>query len=327
MKRSQTLSLLLIVSGALLASNALAQTPQASGSTQTPAAKPESSSGTAAASKPQSTAPAKRTAGAATAKPGAAAAPALKTNREKASYAFGVNLARNLKQEGVEIDSALLARGFKDGSGTGKLLLTDEEAQAALMAYSGEVRKKKEAELAVVAAANQKAGQAFLDANKAKPGVVTLPSGLEYKVLTAGTGPKPTAADTVVCNYRGTLISGKEFDNSAKHGGAADIPVGGVIKGWTEALQLMPVGSKWELYIPGDLAYGPRQAGPDIGPNSTLIFEVELVSIKEKPKAEEKPAADPKDARKPAGEPAAPAAQPAPAQPTPPQPAPKPPSR
>src|SRR5215831_2411959 len=136
MKRSQTLSLLLIVSGALLASNALAQTPQASGSTQTPAAKPESSSGTAAASKPQSTAPAKRTAGAATAKPGAAAAPALKTNREKASYAFGVNLARNLKQEGVEIDSALLARGFKDGSGTGKLLLTDEEAQAALMAYS-----------------------------------------------------------------------------------------------------------------------------------------------------------------------------------------------
>ena len=326
MKKSQTFSLLLIISGALLASDAFAQTSPASGSTQAPAAKPQSSS--SAPATPKSTAAGKKAAGATAAKPGTAAGPVLKTNRDKASYAFGVNLAKSLKQQGVEIDPALLARGFKDGAGTGKLLLTDEEAQAALVAYSGEVRKKKEAELAVVAAANQKAGQAFLEANKAKPGVVTLPSGLEYKIISAGSGPKPTAEDTVVCNYRGTLINGTEFDSSAKHGGPADIPVGGVIKGWTEALQLMPVGSKWELYIPGELAYGPRQAGPDIGPNSTLIFEVEVVSIKEKPKEEPKPAADPKEAPKPAAPAAQPAPQPAPQQPTPPpQPAPKPPPR
>lgn len=327
MKRPQTLSLILTLSSALLASGAFAQTSPSSGAAQTPAAKPQSSSG-AAASKPQSSTTAKKP-GATAAKPGAATAPALKTNRDKASYAFGVNLAKNLKQEGVEIDPALLARGFKDGSGNGKLLLSDEEAQAALAAYAGEVRKKKEAELAVAGSANQKEGQAFLNANKAKPGVVTLPSGLEYKVITTGTGPKPTAQDTVACNYRGTLVNGKEFDSSAKHGGPVDIPVGGVIKGWTEALQLMPVGSKWELYIPGDLAYGPRQAGPDIGPNSTLIFEVELVSIKEKPKEEPKPAADPKDTSKPEAPAAQPAPQPAPQQPAPtppPQPTPKPPS-
>ena len=197
--------------------------------------------------------------------------------------------------------------------------MTEQEAQAALVAYAEEIRKKIET-------ANQKEGETFLAANKAKPGVVTLPSGLEYRVITAGNGPKPTAQDTVACNYRGTLVNGKEFDSSVKHGGPVDIPVSGVIKGWTEALQLMPVGSKWELYIPSELAYGAREAGP-IGPGSTLIFEVELVSIKEKAKEEPKPAADPKDATKPA----APAPQPAPQQPapqpTPPtQPAPKPPS-
>jgi FKBP-type peptidyl-prolyl cis-trans isomerase FklB len=330
MKKSQIHSLILLASSALLASGSFAQTSSTSGSTQTPGSKPQSSSG-AAAAKPQSATAAKKPGTATTAKPGTAAAPALKTNRDKASYAFGVNLARNLKKEGVDLDSALVARGLKDGFGVTKPLLTDEEAQAALMAYSGEVRKKVEAAQAAVAAANQKAGQAFLDANKTKPGVVTLPSGLEYKVIASGTGPKPTTEDTVLCNYRGTLINGKEFDASTKHGGPTEIPVGGVIKGWTEALQLMPVGSKWELYIPSDLAYGPRQAGPDIGPSSTLIFEVELVSIKEKPKEEPKPAADPKDASKPAAPAPQAAPQPAPQQPAPqptppPQPAPKPPS-
>ena len=130
--------------------------------------------------------------------------------------------------------------------------------------------------------ANKKEGDAFLAANKTKEGVVTLPSGLQYKILTAGTGPKPTAADSVVCNYKGTLINGKEFDASSKHGGPATFPVGGVIKGWTEALQLMPVGSKWQLFVPADLAYGQRGAGGDIGPGATLIFEVELLSIKAK---------------------------------------------
>lgn len=133
-------------------------------------------------------------------------------------------------------------------------------------------------------ATNKKEGDAFLAANKAKEGVTTLPSGLQYKILTAGTGPKPTATDSVVCNYRGTLINGKEFDSSYKRGQPATFPVNGVIKGWTEALQLMPVGSKWQLVVPPDLAYGDRGAGADITPGATLIFEVELMSIQDKSK-------------------------------------------
>jgi FKBP-type peptidyl-prolyl cis-trans isomerase len=132
--------------------------------------------------------------------------------------------------------------------------------------------------------ANKKEGDAFLAANKAKDGVVALPSGLQYKILIPGKGPKPTAGDSVVCNYRGTLIDGKEFDSSYKRGQPATFPVGGVIKGWTEALQLMPVGSKWQLFVPSELAYGDRGTGADIGPNATLIFEVELLSIQSKDK-------------------------------------------
>src|SRR5882672_1489862 len=326
MKKSQTLSLILLTSSALLASNAFAQTSPTSGSTQTPAAKPPASSG-AAAAKTQSSTAAKKPVAATAAKPGAAAAaPALKTDREKASYAIGANIGKSMKKEGVDLDPSIIARGIKDGFGSGKLLLTDEQAQAALAAFSGTMKKKQEAQLAAVAALNQKDGQVFLAANKAKPGVVTLPSGLQYKIISAGTGPKPTAEDTVMCNYRGTLLNGTEFDNSAKHGGPTEIPVGGVIKGWTEALQLMPAGSKWQLYVPAELAYGPRPAGPDIGPNSTLIFEVEVVSIqpkKETPKPDA--AADPKEAPKPATQPTP---QAAPPQPAPqPQPTPKPPQR
>jgi FKBP-type peptidyl-prolyl cis-trans isomerase len=140
---------------------------------------------------------------------------------------------------------------------------------------------------------NKKEGEAFLAANKSKPGVVTLPSGLQYKILTAGTGPKPTATDSVNCNYRGTLIDGKEFDSSYKRGKPVTFPVTGVIKGWTEALQLMPVGSKWQLFIPSDLAYGDRGAGADIGPGATLVFEVELISIEDKSK-DKTPAAEEK---------------------------------
>ena len=136
------------------------------------------------------------------------------------------------------------------------------------MAMAGDVNKAK--------------GDAFLAANKAKDGVVTLPSGLQYKIVTPGTGAKPKLSDSVVCHYRGTLIDGTEFDASSKHGGPATFPVNQVIKGWTEALQLMPVGSKWQLYIPSELAYGSRGAGGDIGPNSTLIFDIELLSIKGK---------------------------------------------
>src|SRR5215813_3155520 len=320
MKKQQTFSLILAISGVLLASNAFAQTSPATGAAQTPPAKTQSSSG-AAAAKPQAGAAAKKPGTAATAKPGSAA-PVLQTDRQKASYVIGTNIGRQLKQAGIDdIDSALLARGLKDFFAGAKSPLTDEQSQAALMAYATEVKKRVETK-------NQKEGETFLAANKAKSGVVTLPDGLQYKILTTGTGPKPKPEDTVVCKYKGTLINGTEFDNSEKHGGTTDIPVGGVIKGWTEALQLMPVGSKWELYIPSDLAYGSRQAGTDIGPNSTLIFQVELVSIKEKPKAEPKPAADPKEATKPAAPAPQPTSQPAPEQPAPPQqPAPKPPSR
>jgi FKBP-type peptidyl-prolyl cis-trans isomerase FklB len=325
MKKQQTLSLILLTSSALLASNAFAQTSPASGSTQTPAAKPQTSS--PAASKPQSGTAAKKPAAAPAAKPGTAAAPALKTDREKASYAIGANIGKSMKKEGVDLDPALVARGIKDGFAGGKLLLTDEQAQAALTAFSVEMKKKQEAELAAVAAANEKEGQAFLAENKAKPGVVTLPSGLEYKILTAGTGPKPTPEDTILCNYRGTLLDGKEFDSSYKRGQPTSIPVGGVIKGWTEALQLMPVGSKWQLFIPSELAYGPRQAGPDIGPNSTLIFEVELLSIQEKPKAEAPKDAAPQPQAAPQSGPPQPAQQTTPPPAPAPQPTPKPPSR
>jgi len=328
MKKQQTLSLILLASSALLASNAFAQASPTSGSTQTPAAKPQTSSGTAGA-KPQSSTAAKKPGTASAAKPAAtAAAPVLKTDREKASYAIGANIGKSMKKEGVDLDPALISRGIRDGFSGDKLLLTDEQAQAALTAFSGEMKKKQEAEQAVVAAANEKEGQSFLAANRTKPGVVTLPSGLEYKILTAGTGPKPTPEDTILCNYRGTLIDGKEFDSSYKRGQPTAIPVGGVIKGWTEALQLMPAGSKWQLFIPSELAYGPRAAGPDIGPNSTLIFEVELLSIqpKEAPKDAPKDATpQPKAAPQSAPPQAAPQTTPPPA--PAPQPTPKPPSR
>jgi FKBP-type peptidyl-prolyl cis-trans isomerase FklB len=181
----------------------------------------------------------------------------------------------------MEIDPAILLRGLKDEM-AGKTVMTDMEAHNTLMQAQQEAKKKIDETRQASMEPNKKAGDAFLAANKTKEGVVTLPSGLQYKILKEGTGPKPTPADSVVCNYRGTLIDGKEFDSSYKRGQPATFPVGQVIKGWTEALQLMPVGSKWQLFVPADLAYGDRGAGPDIGPGATLIFEVELISIKGK---------------------------------------------
>lgn len=206
----------------------------------------------------------------------------LKTDKDKASYAVGLSVGKSLQQDSIDVDSNIVARGMKDALAGGKTLMTDDEAKAAMVALKAEAQKKQEAKMAQAGEANKKEGDAFLAANKTKEGVVTLPSGLQYKILTAGTGAKPTAADTVVANYKGTLINGKEFDASSRHGGPQTFPVGGVIRGWTEALQLMPVGSKWQLFIPADLAYGQRGAGGDIGPGATLIFEVELVSIKAK---------------------------------------------
>ncbi len=196
-----------------------------------------------------------------------------------------MKMGGNLKKQDVPVDANIFARGMKDALTGTKLLLTDEEAQAAITDVQGELRKKQQEKMQQAGTANKKDGEAFLAGNKGKEGVVTLPSGLQYKIEKEGTGPKPTASDSVSCNYRGTLTNGTEFDSSAKHGGQpATFPVSGVIKGWTEALQLMSVGSKWQLFIPPDLAYGDRGAGPDIGPDSTLIFEVELVSIQDKSK-------------------------------------------
>ena len=223
---------------------------------------------TTSAAKPQQTAP-------------AAAAPSspLSTQKDKVSYAIGLNIGKGLHREEIDVDPNLILRGLKDGLSGGQALMTDEQAQGTMLELQTTVRERMEAKRKQEGEANKKAGDAFLAANKAKPGVTTLPDGLQYKVVKAGTGPKPTLNDTVVCNYRGTLIDGKEFDSSYKRNEPAKFPVGGVIKGWTEALQLMPVGSKWELYLPADLAYGERGAGADIGPNSTLVFEVELLSI------------------------------------------------
>ena len=256
------------------------QTPASTPAATTPAAPAATTPKAATTAK----APVKKTG---TAVKSAAAVSALKTRKEKFSYALGMNigsgLGTNLKKQSVEVDSNLVAQGVKDSMSGGKTRLTQEEAQAVLTEVQNEVRKQQQEKTQEAAAKNKTEGEAYLVANKSKKDVVTLPSGLQYKILTAGTGPKPTASDSVVCNYRGTLINGTEFDSSYKHGQPATFGVGGVIKGWTEALQLMPVGSKWQLVIPSSLAYGERGPG-EIGPNATLIFEVELLSIEQKAK-------------------------------------------
>ncbi len=204
--------------------------------------------------------------------------PELKTDKDKFSYALGMNFGEKFRQQGLDLDPAVFAKAFAESFSGGQTAITDQEMQAVLTAAAQEIRKKQAAQQAEKGAAAQKEGETFLAANKTKEGVVTLPSGLQYKILKAGTGEKPTLDDTVVCNYKGTLINGTEFDASEKHGGPATFPVKGVIAGWTEALQLMPAGSKWQLVVPSNLAYGAQGPG-DIGPNATLIFEVELVSI------------------------------------------------
>jgi FKBP-type peptidyl-prolyl cis-trans isomerase FklB len=203
----------------------------------------------------------------------------LKTQKDKFSYAIGMKMGENFKKQSISVDPAILARGLKDGTASGKTLLTDDEAQDVIKEMQVEAQKNQEQKKQAQGTTNQQEGDAFLAANQGKEGVVTLPSGLQYKVLIEGTGPRPTASDTVACNYRGTLVNGKEFDSSYKRGQPTSFPVSAVIKGWTEALQAMPVGSKWQLFIPPSLAYGERGAGNDIGPNATLIFEVELLSI------------------------------------------------
>jgi FKBP-type peptidyl-prolyl cis-trans isomerase FklB len=254
---------------------------------QTPAASTPAATTPAA---PAATTPkAATTAKAPVKKTGTAAPVPLKSRKEKFSYALGMNIGTNLgntlKKQSVEVDWNLVSQGLKDSTTSGaKTRLTEKEAKDVLTEVQNEARKRQTEEAQKAAVKNKTEGEAFLAANKDKEGVVTLPSGLQYKILTTGTGPKPTASDSVKCNYRGTLINGTEFDSSYKKGQPVTFGVGQVIKGWTEGLQLMPVGSKWQLFIPSSLAYGERGAGAEIGPNSTLIFEVELISIEEKAK-------------------------------------------
>jgi len=205
----------------------------------------------------------------------------LKTQKDKISYAIGLDVGNGLKKNEVDVDPDIVAKAIKDVMSGNKPLMTELEVKTAIMDLQKDLQAKQQERAKVQGDKNKKEGEAFLAKNKTKDGVKTLPSGLQYKVITEGKGKSPKASDTVTVQYRGTLIDGTEFDSSYKRGQPATFPVGGVIKGWTEALQLMKEGSKWQLVIPSDLAYGEggTQGGP-IGPNAVLIFEVELVSIK-----------------------------------------------
>jgi FKBP-type peptidyl-prolyl cis-trans isomerase FklB len=254
---------LLTAAGIVLLGSAAAQQTPATNTQTTPSAKPSTTThkSTTAAAKPKPL--------------------ALVTDKDKQSYSIGVNVGKSLHRDSIDVEPKVVLQGLEDALADGKLLLTDDEMKTVMTALQTKVRQQLEEKRLAQAETDQKDGAAFMAANATKEGVVTLPSGLQYKILVAGTGPKPTATDSVVCNYRGTLLDNTEFDSSYKRGQPVTITVGGVIKGWTEALQLMPVGSKWQLFIPPNLAYGERGQGP-IGPNSTLIFEVELLSIQPK---------------------------------------------
>jgi FKBP-type peptidyl-prolyl cis-trans isomerase FklB len=203
----------------------------------------------------------------------------LKDQKDKISYSMGSKIGDNLKKESVDINPDAFIRGFKDALSGGKALMTEQEVDDTLMTFQQEMMAKKAARLKELGEKNKKEGEAFLAENKKKEGVVTLPSGLQYKVIKEGDGNIPKLTDTVSINYSGSLIDGTEFDSSYKRGQPATFPVKGVISGMSEALQLMKVGSKWQLFIPSQLAYGERGAGDGIGPNATLIFDVELLSI------------------------------------------------
>jgi FKBP-type peptidyl-prolyl cis-trans isomerase len=201
---------------------------------------------------------------------------------DKLSYAFGVNLARDLQQQKNSLNVDLLMKALRDALAGNKLIMTDEEVTATLKTFDAEQKQDLQHARMMVSERNKREGEAFFAENLKKEGVVTLPSGLQYKILTKGEGKIATLEDTIVCNYRGTLLDGTEIDSSYRRKEQTAAPVKGLIPGWSQALQLMPVGSKWQIFIPPQLAYGDKAAGP-IPPNATLIFEVELLSIQEKP--------------------------------------------
>jgi len=221
-----------------------------------------------------------KTTKAATTQPAAVTTSTLSSEKEKIGYALGLQIGSQLSKTKDGLDAKALIAGLNDALQEKKPKMSQEEVGAALQSFQKFAQAKAAEMMNDMATKNLAEGEAFLAANKTKEGVITLPSGLQYKVITAGTGAIPTAQDTVVTNYKGTLINGKTFDSSYERGEPATFPVSGVIAGWTEALQKMPVGSKWKLFIPAKLAYGERGAGQMIAPNATLIFDIELLEIK-----------------------------------------------
>jgi len=205
----------------------------------------------------------------------------LKTEKDKMSYIIGVDIGKAFKNQGLDIDSDLLARGIKDSLEGSKYLLSEQESRDIMTGLQKQMAAMQEEKIRKLGEKNQKEGEAFLRENQKKEGVQTLPTGLQYKVIHPGSGKKPKLTDTVTTHYRGTLIDGTEFDSSYRRGKPATFPVKGVIPGWTEALQRMEEGAKWEVFVPANLAYGEKGAGREIGPNAVLIFEIELLAVQE----------------------------------------------
>ncbi|ACV68616.1 FKBP-type peptidyl-prolyl cis-trans isomerase [Desulfohalobium retbaense] len=210
------------------------------------------------------------------------AAVTLDTDQDKVSYGLGMDIGNKLKSQEFDLDPDLAAQGLKDALSGNETLMTPEEVQQSLQALQQRLLQEQQKKQQETAAKNAEAGRAFLEANKAKEGVQTTESGLQYKVVEKGDGPQPDADDVVTVHYTGKLVNGTVFDSSRERGKPATFPVNGVIPGWTEALQMMHEGAQWQVVLPADLAYGARQAGPQIGPNSTLVFDVELLEVQKK---------------------------------------------
>ena len=240
---------------------------------QAPAKAPSAAPATPQTKAPSAAAPA----------PTPAAGPGLSTEKDKLSYAIGMEMGKGVKAQGLDVDSNLMIQGLKDAISGGKSLMTEEELRQVITSVQQQIRQKQVQAAQATATENKTKGEAFLAENAKKDGVVALPDGLQYKILTAGQGKKPAETDTVLCNYKGTFLDGTEFDSSARAGKPVPFEVKNVIPGFKEVLQLMPVGSKWQVFVPSSLAYGERGAGNIIGPNATLIFEVELVGIQDNP--------------------------------------------
>lgn len=206
----------------------------------------------------------------------------LRTDKDRRSYSMGFNMGRRFLEDGIIVDPEVFGKGLAAGLSGGAGLLSEEKVMQILKAFQQEQMAKNQVKMARLAEDNTQAGKAFLAENATNVGVVTTESGLQYMIISEGKGPKPTPEDVVTVHYVGTLIDGREFDSSHKRGEPARLPVKGFIRGWAEALQMMTVGSKWKLFIPAELAYGPRGQGPSIEPNATLIFVLELLSIEDK---------------------------------------------